>query len=329
VHVTADGRYDVVVFACLFVAGLILYADGWRRLCRYWLIANLPTSRVRSVAMGLAELSGKARLIDQSFDAPVRKVPCIWARTRVIRRTGSGKNESTSVVYDRSQAAPFTLEDETGRILVLPQGAEVVGDELCDVWIERGVDAPGDVADFCTRNGLSWTGWLDGSLRVTEWALLADTEVFVIGAVDRVNDPAGDRRRQVGDVLKGWLGSPARKAAIDANHDGIIDSEEWEKAKAQAQSDVLAAEGPPQGPDIAVRMPPSGLFLISPGSRKDALQAQGHPGLELAGGLVLVVVVALNFPFDEFREYGAAAIFGGGLAAAQTWSLWQWFRLRA
>jgi len=329
VNLTADGRYDLLIPAGLFIGGLFLYVDAWRRLRRYWLIANLPTSRVRSVAMGLAELSGMARLAGQPFDTPVRKLSCIWARTQVIRRTGSGKNERNTVVYDRSRSVPFELEDDTGRMLVLPEGAEVTGAEICDVWIERGVDAPGDAADFCTRNGLSWTGWFDGSLRVLEWALLADTEVFVIGAVDRINDPAADRMRKVSEVLKGWLASPDRKAAIDANHDGIIDPEEWDAARARAQSEVLAAEGPPAGPQIAVRRPPSGLFLISPGSRKDALQAQGHPGWRLAAGLALVAAGAWLFPFDRYREYGVTAAFGGLIAVAQGWSLWLWIRMHA
>lgn len=326
---TADGRYELVLPAGLFIAGLFLYVDGWRRLRRYWLISNLPTSRVRSVAMGLAELSGKARLVGQPFDSPVRKLTCIWARTQVIRRTGSGKNESNTVVYDKSISVPFELEDDTGRILVQPEGAEVEGCEICDVWIERGLDAPGDVAAFCTRNGLSWTGWLDGSLRVTEWALLADTDVFVIGAVDRISDPAEARLRRTSEVLKGWLASPDRKAAIDANHDGIIDPEEWEAARSEAQAEVLAAEGPPKGPQVAVCKPPSGFFMISPGSRKEALQAQGHPGWRLAAGVGLVILASRLFPFDEFRGHGATAVFGGAVVAAQIWSLWRWVRVHA
>src|SRR5437762_2471254 len=121
-RVASSGGPGLALPVLLLALGFWLYVDGWKRLRRRWLIDNLPTSRVRSVAMGVAELCGRARAIGDPMESEVRKLACIWSRTRVVRRTGSGKNEHDTVVFDRRQAAPFELEDDTGRILVLPEG---------------------------------------------------------------------------------------------------------------------------------------------------------------------------------------------------------------
>jgi hypothetical protein len=293
------------------------------------LIDNLPASRVRSVAMGLAELSGKARMVGEPLISPVSRVKCIWVRTKVIRRTGSGNNEHDTVVLDRVTCAPFELEDDTGKILVLPDGAEVEGDEVCDVWVVPGVEAPPFVRSFCLLNGIGVGGWSGASLRVTESAMLTDVDVFVVGAVDRINDPATDRQRRVGEVLRGWLGAPDEKARIDANHDGQIDQEEWAAAKDRAQEQVLSQEGPVKGPQIAVRKPPSGLFLISSGSRRDALQAMGHPGWRLTAGIALLALAWMLFPFGRYQDYGAEMVFAVFSIGAQAAGIWHWIRMRA
>lgn len=327
--IRTSGGSDLALPVFLLIAGSWLYLDGWRRLRRRWLIHNLPTSRVRSVAMGLAELTGRARSIGDPLESPVRRLVCIWAHARVVRRTGSGKHQRDTVVFERRMAAPFELDDETGRILVLPNGAEIDGVEVCDQWIVPGIEPPGDLRAFCAANGLAWSGWFAGSLRVTERVLLADTSVFVIGAVDRISDPATSRKRRVTEVLRGWLARPERKAALDLDRSGVIDPEEWAAARAAAQREVLAGEDAPAGPQVAVRKPPSGIFLITAGSQKDALQAQGHPAWRLGLGIALVAAACWGFPYGRYRDYGVDALFAGVIAVMQGYAFWRWHAVRA
>ena len=71
----------------------------------------LPTARIRSVAVGLAELKGKAiAMAGSAKGAPIMRS---W-----IESTGDGHSHRTHI-------DPFYLDDGTGRILVDPRGASI------------------------------------------------------------------------------------------------------------------------------------------------------------------------------------------------------------
>jgi hypothetical protein len=265
--------------------------------------------------MGQAELVGTARGVDPPLTSPVRALACVWYHTRVTRETGSGKNRRTETVFTQKIGVPFELEDATGRILVVPDGAEVTGTETCDVEVVWRLMTP-DLKLFLGRIGVH-----DGyGYRVREWAVLADAETYVLGDVGQVRDEAVDRRRQVADLLQGWLRSPERKAAIDKDHDGHIDQGEWDAARGAAQAEVLSGEAPsadaaaaPAGPSLAVRKPRHGYFLIAAGGERAALQAQGYPVAFVSAG-ILLVALGVGLLVDS----GSAPVVAWGGAAALT-----------
>lgn len=110
------------------MAAAVGIAVGARALRRsVWLIRvkrnvrNLPTARTRSAAMGLVELKGVARPLD---DADAEK-PIIF---------GSGYADTA-----HNQVAPFYLEDETGRVLVRPPpDAFIARDDRFSITRRRG-----------------------------------------------------------------------------------------------------------------------------------------------------------------------------------------------
>jgi len=258
---------------CSCGAGFALYAWGWRGMRRRWAILNIPTSKARSVAMGMAELAGKARVRETPLTSPVRQLACVWYHVRVTRTTGSGKNRRTETVFTQKVGVPFDLEDATGKILVIPEGAEVTGTETCDLEIVWGLMTP-DVRSFLGRIGV-----FGGSgHHVHEWAVLADADTYVLGDVGKVRDAAAERMKKVGALLRDWLKLPDRKAAIDSDRDGRIDQAEWDAARGAAQAEVLKEEtAAPAGPSVAIRKPRAGYFLIAAGGEKTALKAQGTP----------------------------------------------------
>ncbi len=287
-----DDRARLIPGLALAVVGLWLYVVAWRRMRRESMIRNLPTSRIRSVAMGMAEICGRIKLTaaDPAV-SPVRRLSCGWWRVTVVRRSvsGDGRRTTTDTVLDLSASVPFHLEDDTGRMLVLPAGAEITGDPFCDVSL-GGMQSAGDddVHVFLRSKGL-WPASASVTYRVREWALLADAPAYILGEVALPGPgAAAERRRRLGERLRQRAGDPAARATADANRDGVIQPEEWDAAKERAQRELLAEDAAAGTPDpvaaVAIRRPRDGFFLISAGSEKEALARHGWGGVMLGAG---------------------------------------------
>ncbi len=91
---------------------------------------TLPTSKIRSVAMGLAEIEGELRMIEPVI-APIKKKECIGYEYRIedITTDKDGK-ESYRTVFNETVCNPFFIEDETGSMEVNPEKIEFV-------WVEK------------------------------------------------------------------------------------------------------------------------------------------------------------------------------------------------
>ncbi len=293
--------------------GVGLYLWGWRALRRRWIITSMPTSKVRSCAMGLAELRGRARSVaaEGPRPSPVRGLPCVWARVTVTEISESSKGRTRSHrVIDREIREPFHLEDETGRMMVMPDKAEMHGVVLTDITVHPGVQPPGDVAKFCDMNGVPWrTGSIFTRKRyhVQEWAILADAETYVLGEAAKLNSFVDRMRKNVTERLRALLKDPARRAATDANKDGVIQQEEWDSARNKVQEEVLKEDLAGQSreapaPDVAIRKPRFSFFIIASGTEKEALQAQGHPAWLIIGGLALFGGGVWATPVDSWAN---------------------------
>ena len=96
-------------------------------------IENVPTSKVRSMAMGLVEVKGKV-VARETIESPYSKTPCVFYDYRIEERQektyrdskGKSRKEVKWVTVHSSQdSRRFLLEDETGKALVDPKDAEV------------------------------------------------------------------------------------------------------------------------------------------------------------------------------------------------------------
>jgi len=297
-----NNRETLTAIAGFFLLlGPALYLYGWRALRRRWMINAMPTSKARSVAMGLAELKGKARpLGPQARPSPILGVPSVWTRVVVEEHKKDGKNENTRRLIDREVREPFILEDDTGRVAVLPAGAEIRGVTLTNMTISHGTGLPDEVQKFCDMEGIpvrTLGMWSGIHYTLKEDAVLADADIYLLGEAAPGRESVADgRRRSVANRLKAWLKDPVKKAGVDTNKDGIIQQDEWDAAQARAQDEVLMEgldapeEAAPAMPPVAIRKPGTGFFLISSGTEKEALAAQGSPGVLITLGLCSVAL---------------------------------------
>lgn len=133
--------------------------DSVRRSMLISQIRNVSTSRARSVAVGFAELSGRAM--------PLGKAPMTQPLIRSWIQAEGGLHSH------RIEIEPFYLEDETGRILIDARGAKVEADEesattgLHQVKLRQHVGKDG----------------------LPEARLMPGDTIFVIGSV-QINDDA-------------------------------------------------------------------------------------------------------------------------------------------
>jgi hypothetical protein len=104
--------------------GVYLFYRGFRTLQRKRLIENTPTSKIRSASLGLVEISGLATG-PYTMPAPITAIPCYYAHTVGWQWKQQGKNRQWVKFADESRHVPFYLDDNTGRMLIDPQGAEM------------------------------------------------------------------------------------------------------------------------------------------------------------------------------------------------------------
>jgi len=169
------------------VAGVVLFIRGFIMLREKRIIMNTPSSKIRSAAIGLVEVSGSARG-PQTIPAGITGEACYYYRAIAWQLRQSGKNESWKKVADESLFVPFFVDDSTGRLLVDPQGAELdihrnFKDEFGGSFFRSGGLMPADVNGFLVRNGLT----LSERTRLEEYCIKPDYPLFVLGTLSQTS----------------------------------------------------------------------------------------------------------------------------------------------
>jgi hypothetical protein len=121
-----DDKFYTIVFFCI---GIGMFFYGFYAMRRQRMVENIPTSTVRGLAMGLAELSGKAKVISKDglpFKSPFSGSPCVYFSFSIDVMVRQGKRSywHTLISGDTSKF-PFWLIDDTGKIPVYPAGADI------------------------------------------------------------------------------------------------------------------------------------------------------------------------------------------------------------
>ena len=174
------------------LGGFWLLSDGWGLRRRKRLIESIPTSTIRSLALGLVEISGQAEPEDRLLSSPFSGLPCVFYSYAVEERVGSGKHTRWEPIAKGTSEQPFFVRDTTGRVLVVPFGAELILQEehiVRNDWL--GALPPTTVAGL-QRLGITTERWLGSkTLRCRESFILQDEQVYVLGTAHEQRD-AGD-----------------------------------------------------------------------------------------------------------------------------------------
>lgn len=116
----------VIIFAYIILENFLPNSTGQFLKLQ----ATLPTSRIRSVAMGLAEVKGKLKMIEPII-SPIKNKECIGFVYHIDKvHKNSDGDKSYSNVFTKTKVKPFIIKDETGEMKVIP-------DKLEFVWIDE------------------------------------------------------------------------------------------------------------------------------------------------------------------------------------------------
>ncbi len=178
-----DGR---PIAYCIFgfCAGIYLFVKGFRLLQRRHLILNTPVSKIRSASMGLVELSGLA-VGPYTMVAPITARPCYFYRTIVWEWKRAGRSSKWVKVAADCRHVPFFLDDNTGKVMVDPRGADLdlhrdFQEEFCDSLFTMKEEAPANVRDFLARHGITTRN----KIKVEEFCVKPKNALFLLGTLD-------------------------------------------------------------------------------------------------------------------------------------------------
>jgi hypothetical protein len=137
-------------------AGVYFFYRGFPMLLRKRLIENTPSSKIRSASMGLVEVSGLA-IGPYIINAPITGLPCYLYRTMAWEWRQKGKNSQWVKIAGETLQVPFFLDDNTGRVLVDPQGAEMqIHRDFCYEFSQSlfssSLETPANIASFLSRH---------------------------------------------------------------------------------------------------------------------------------------------------------------------------------
>jgi hypothetical protein len=264
-----------------FAAALALAAcvAGFSGLRRTRLIEDVPTARVRSAPQGYVELVGTARMLEgEPIMSPLSQTACCWYSYRVERRRG----KNWSLVQSGTSDGIFLLRDDTGDCVIDPEGAEVTsrhrkswsgdGGGLGSLPVHVRLPSLGRKADLVVDLGgrlLESLGSGIGDYRYTEAVILEGDPLYAIGQFHTLGpaEQSSTLRELTGAILREWKQQPATlRERFDSNRDGVVDAEEWERARAAAKREAARAHAEDMRRDQlhTLRRPGDGRhFLLS------------------------------------------------------------------
>jgi hypothetical protein len=184
--------------------GLVLFVLGIVWFRRRMLIENTPTSKIRSLAMGLVEIYGKVVPAKQLLKGPFSGDDCVYYKYTIEEYRHQGKNSRWVTVKQGEERTGFYLRDETGQVLVDPKGAGIEISKDYEFGSGSGKDPPAQVMQFLDTSGMKHEGFFgfNKEMRFTEYHIAPGDSLYVMGtAGDNPFVEEGSAKEHVEDVM--------------------------------------------------------------------------------------------------------------------------------
>ena len=97
----------------LLIVGLYLFYNSLKNLKKKRLFENIPTSKMRSVAMGLVELKGKIEAAESIIKDPFDDKECVYWSVSIEEYVKRGKSRKWVTRHEANDSVPFLFSDDT------------------------------------------------------------------------------------------------------------------------------------------------------------------------------------------------------------------------
>ncbi|MCU1357432.1 MAG: e3 ubiquitin ligase [Acidimicrobiales bacterium] len=140
--VLATDGDDVKLVGIAGVAALVLIVVCLRSWRKKWEIDDTPSSTCRGVFVGRNEVVGTAVPLGSPLVTPFTQSQVVWFQWHLEHYVSDDDGGSWNTVEKRSTAAPFWLQDTTGRVLVRPRGADIESVEALQEQLGKHFSPP-------------------------------------------------------------------------------------------------------------------------------------------------------------------------------------------
>ena len=286
--------------------GAFSFFTGFTKLRKKRMIENIPTSKIRGMAMGTVEIEAKIKPYKKILISPLTQTPCVYYEYKIQEKRGSGKNSHwVTVSSGNSRSIPFIIDDQSGKVLVNPKKAEFHIPKDFNVMGIRNLGKKQEmIKEFMRKNGIHFESKIFGlsvygTYSFEESFITEDEDIYVIGYAGK--NPKFDEEHKIslykrlGEVKK----DPEKMKAIDTDGDGKISMEEWDIAVKNVEKDLieeqLESSDSHEHSDIVISYNKnSDIFIISDHSQQTLLKKMFWGViLQIWGGAILAVLGVL------------------------------------
>ena len=152
------------------------------------LMESIPTSKIRSLAVGLAEIYGKATTTSDSklIRGPFSNEECIMCKVVIQERDRWSKYQRWHTLRTGTFSTKFMVEDETGMVQVDTTDAELDIPLSFQYNSGFGNNPPEHIIKFLMKNKIDFEGFMgvNRALRYLEYAIKPGDKIYVLGRAD-------------------------------------------------------------------------------------------------------------------------------------------------
>jgi len=260
---------------------------------------NMPTSRARSVALGMVEIKGFCERM-YNLVTPMTQFPCVYYRLKKYKLMGPTGRQTWKLIDEKESGdVPFILRDETGRVVVDPRGA-CIRSSGSHQFNEGSLPFPGAGAA------------IPRDTRYEEEFISEGAEIYVLGFASDDGRRLNPVHKRLVEKLKMLKHDRTGIKKYDIDEDGHVDIEEWDAARNAMEKEVLAEilsdDGNRRNPEpgIIIRKPDvAGLPFVISGSSEERM-ALNHSLLAwtLFSGAVLSAIAGLMMTLKFVSQAG-------------------------